>query len=194
MTGLDKIIEQIKVDTDIACESILKEARATSQRILDEAKTAGENEARKIELSAQEKVRDISLRAESAAALEKKKATLYAKQTAISTMLFEAKKYILSLPDDEYFDLILKMVRKNAMDINGEIIFSQEDKKRLPHDFEQKLFDASNGKLTVSKAFIKHTGGFILSYGGIEENCTFDAVFASESERLSDEISHLLFT
>ena len=36
-------------------------------------------------------------------------------------------------------------------------------------------------------------GGFLLVYGGIEENCTISAVFASKREELSDQVNRLLF-
>ena len=36
-------------------------------------------------------------------------------------------------------------------------------------------------------------GGFLLVYGGIEENCTIRAVFDSKREELSDHVNRLLF-
>ena len=36
-------------------------------------------------------------------------------------------------------------------------------------------------------------GGFVLLYGGIEENCTFKAMFDSKKGELSDKVHVLLF-
>ena len=36
-------------------------------------------------------------------------------------------------------------------------------------------------------------GGFILCYGGIEENCSFDAIFDSAREHLQDAVQRILF-
>ena len=36
-------------------------------------------------------------------------------------------------------------------------------------------------------------GGFVLTYGGIEENCTIRAVFAAKKDELSDKVHEMLF-
>ena len=36
--------------------------------------------------------------------------------------------------------------------------------------------------------------GFVLTYGGIEENCSFDAIFDSARETLQDKAQELLFS
>ena len=37
-------------------------------------------------------------------------------------------------------------------------------------------------------------GGFILTYGGIEENCTIKAVFDAKREELADVVKRQLFS
>ena len=64
---------------------------------------------------------------------------------------------------------------------------------RLPEGFINRLNSASNGSLTLSGEAADIDAGFILKYGGIEQNCSFDAVFAGESEYLSDRAGRLLF-
>ena len=36
-------------------------------------------------------------------------------------------------------------------------------------------------------------GGFILIYGGIEENCSIDAMFAEKRDELLDQVRKILF-
>ena len=36
-------------------------------------------------------------------------------------------------------------------------------------------------------------GGFVLVYGGIEENCSFEAMFAAQREKLQDQVHAFLF-
>ena len=38
------------------------------------------------------------------------------------------------------------------------------------------------------------TNGFVLVYGGIEENCTIDALFDARRDELSDIVQRLLFS
>ena len=53
---------------------------------------------------------------------------------------------------------------------------------------------AKGGKLIVSKEERNIQGGFVLIYGGIEENCTFKAMFDSRRGELSDKVHALLFS
>ena len=51
------------------------------------------------------------------------------------------------------------------------------------------------GKLTLLKEGNDTIrGGFVLLYGGIEENCTFKAMFDSKKGELSDKVHVLLFS
>ena len=66
----------------------------------------------------------------------------------------------------------------------------------LPKGFEDTLNQAlaeKGGRLTVSGQAAAIDGGFILSYGGIEENCSFEALFDSAKETLQDKVQELLF-
>ena len=45
----------------------------------------------------------------------------------------------------------------------------------------------------MSDETIDTTGGFVLSYGGIEQNCTFKALIDAEREKLTDKVTKVLF-
>ena len=111
----------------------------------------------------------------------------------ISEMLKTGMETAKNLPDDEYFELILKMIGKNSQPGDGMISFGEKDLGRLPKDFLAKINSISKGKLTLSDKAAAIDAGFILSYGGIEENCSFDAIFLSEADNLSDRAGKLLF-
>ena len=51
-----------------------------------------------------------------------------------------------------------------------------------------------DASLHISDIPGKLDGGFILSYGEIEENCSIEALFDSERERLKDLVQEILFT
>ena len=110
--------------------------------------------------------------------------------------LDEAKQSLSALDGREYFTLIAEMLKKYAQPGEGEICFNERDLNRLPEGFEETISEiagAKGGSLTLSRTPCGIGGGFILVYGGIEENCSFDSVFADEKERLQDRIHEMLF-
>ncbi|XOQ45027.1 MAG: V-type proton ATPase subunit E [Clostridium sp.] len=196
MTGLDKIIQDIKSEADSAVNARLEKARAQAEEIRSKAQKDAAEQCAAIAKRAEEEANMIRERAKSAAALQTRKAILSAKQQLIADTIEKAKQSLYALPDDEYFSLILKMAVKYAMPRAGEILFSPADLKRLPKDFEKSLNDAVREKgasLKVSGQTRNIDGGFVLSYGGIEENCSFSALFEARRDELQDKVNQLVF-
>ncbi|MBQ3416439.1 MAG: V-type ATP synthase subunit E [Ruminococcus sp.] len=193
MSGIDKIIRQIESDTKDYCDEIIENAQIKADAVIAQT----EKEADEIRTSSaakiEQKLSDINARAKSSAALEEKKAFLSAKQRVICDMLSAALSNAKDLSDDEYFSLILKMIENHSQDDRGVICFGEKDLGRLPQGFEKQINDVSKGALVISKDPIDIDAGFVLSYGGIEENCSFDAIYRSKAEVLSDRASSLLF-
>ena len=111
-------------------------------------------------------------------------------------MLQKAYERIQSLDAQSYFEMVEKLLDKYTLAQEGEIYFSKEDLERMPEGFEQKIRQTAvlkGGALTVSKEPRQIDGGFILVYGGIEENCTIKALFEAKREELSDKVHSLLF-
>ncbi len=194
MAGLDKILGSIKAESDEAVAARIDEARQRAEAIKKEAEDSVKDECTGIEERGKRNAEDTVSRAESAAALLKRKAVLAEKQAMIAEVFDEAKQKLLELPDDKYTDTITQIAVKNALPQEGSIIFSAADKKRLPSSFESDLNSRlKGGKLKVSDDTIDTVGGFVLSYGGIEQNCTFAALIEAEREKLTDKVSKILF-
>lgn len=194
MTGLEKIIEEIRTEAAQNADEVISKAKKEAEVVLSDAKEKGNKQADLIIENAKKKSEDILLRGESSANLEKQKAMLSAKQKVINEMLENTLSYMENLEDDEYFSLILKLIKNNSQPQKGEIVFSQKDVSRLPKGFMEKVNNVSKGELVLSKNTAGIKSGFVLIYGGIEENCSFDAIFRSKHEELTDEISALLFS
>lgn len=193
MTGLDKIIAQIRLDAESTCERINSKSSAECLKILENAKAEAQAVLEEGEAKALKKYDDIIARANSAAELEERKITLNAKQSVISTMISTTLESLRNLPDKEYFELIYKMISKYSEESEGVVSFSEKDLARLPADFEEKVSNTSKAKLTVNKAPVLIDGGFILTYGGVDVNCSFSALFSDNSEKISDSVARLLF-
>lgn len=196
MTGLEKILIEIEDEAKNAAAATVKVAQQDADALIAKAKVQGEEKSIAISKQSEADVSDYLSRAKSAAALQKRKSILNAKQEMINAVIEKAQDTILHLSDKEYFDTILKMIEKHALAQDGEIAFSPVDLKRMPSGFEaqiNKAISKKNATLKVSKDTKNINGGFVLTYGGVEENCSIDALFDAAHETLQDKVHEILF-
>jgi V/A-type H+-transporting ATPase subunit E len=193
MSGIDKIIQEIETNTAQSCDSVLAQARQKADTIIADAQKQADQILADGKDRTAAHVADIKKRGDSAAELEEKRVMLVTKQQIINTMLQEGLATAKSLPKDEYFALIKSMVAKYSMEDEGVIFFGENDNHRLPVDFLSELNQAAKGGIVLSSEPAPIDAGFILKYGGIEQNCSFDAIFAGEAEELCDKAGRLLF-
>ena len=197
MTGLEKMKSQILDEANRSAGEILEQAKKEADAVMAEARKNAEAECQRISEKSEADAESLKGRAESSCDLQKRKAVLKAKQEVISEILKRAYKKMLASDTETYFDIIRKMLNKYVLPEEREICFSSDDKKRMPDGFEKEIAAiaaAKGGKLIVSKEERNIQGGFVLIYGGIEENCTFKAMFDSRRGELSDKVHALLFS
>ena len=196
MTGLETIVEQILQEARQNAEEIGAEADRNVDSIIANAKkTVDKMNAESAEKLAQAE-KAGAFRAKSSSELKKRQAVLRAKQAIINDMLDKAYAQMVSLPDDEYFGVILKCLENSVQKKSGTMIFSARDRKRLTPEIEAeigRIAAAHGGSLDISDECCDIEGGFILAYGGIEENCSFKALFDANKESLADKVNHFLF-
>lgn len=196
MTGLDTIVEQILQEAQKEAEEIKAQAARNADSIIANAKKTVD----KMNEDTGEKVAQAeksgSFRAKSSSELKKRQAILAAKQIIIGNMLDKAYDAMVALPDEEYFRVIIRCLEKSVQPKNGEICFSRKDRKRLTPQTEKQIEQiaaAHGGSLKVSDGNCDIDGGFVLIYGGIEENCSFRAMLDANREHLADKVNELLF-
>jgi len=197
MTGLEKILYQIEEEAKSSAEKIVEDANKEAQAILTKADATCQEMMAAAEHKSAAVTQDILAKSRSAAAMQRKKDLLTAKQQVIGDVIDKAQKSLYAMDDAAYFALIEKMLEKFVLAETGEIRFNAKDQKRMPAGFEKKIAAAAQkkgGALTVSKESCDIDGGFLLVYGGIEENCSFAAMFAAEKESLQDKVYTLMFT
>lgn len=193
MAGIESITSLIKQEATENAEKIISEANKTANEILAEAKKAAD-EKTKAALATEKAERDAVInKAKSAAELQKRRDLLCAKQEIITEIIEKAKKTLSSLPDKEYFELLIKLVKKYETGQEGVLALGANDLKRVPSDFEESLKKASENKLTLSKEPINIKNGFLLLYGGIDINLSFDSLFDENLEELTDKVSAIVF-
>lgn len=196
MSGLDKMKARILEEAESSARDILDRAGEEADRILREAGTAADAAAAEIAAGAVRDSLERKRRAGAAADMQRKQAVLAAKQEMIREVLREAYEEILGLEAERYFGLMEKLLRKYVLPEEGEICFNSRDLERMPEGFSGRvrtIAAEAGGSLILSETPLDTDGGFLLVYGGIEENCTLKAVFSSRREELSDQVNRMLF-
>ncbi len=195
MTGLERIIEQIKIDSEQNVAQIIENAQAEADKIIEDAMNATEIECKEILSRGKEEAKVMDRIANSSAEQQLRRANLAAQREVIEDVFTAALNKLRSLPDKDYFLVLHRLASKNAENGEGEILLSEEDKNRMPEDFLQKLNEKLTGKgtLTLAKDTAETNGGLILRYGGIEINCTFASLIDGKRELLSDKLNKYIF-
>jgi len=196
MAGVDNIVKEILQEAENTAQGFLQEAREKADQILKEGAKADEKAAAAVAAKAEKAVSDLAARAVSQSALRKRQAVLAARQEIIDEVIHKAYMKLSTQDTDAYFSMVKKLVEKNVRAGDGRICFSETDLKAVPAGFEDelaKIAKAAGGTLKVSDTPVKIKSGFILSYGGIEENCSLDAIFAEKADALRDRANAILW-
>ena len=197
MTGLEKMKSQILDEARAAAESKISAAQAEADKILAEAQAEAENCKSSIFQKSERAIASYKERVASSNDLQRRTKLLAAKQEMIAQVLDKAYVSLESMGRREYFDMLLKMLEKYAQPQDGEIFFSPADLAKLPEGFADRIEETAKGRggsLKISKEGRNIENGFILAYGGIEENCTLRAMFDAKRDELSDKVHRILFS
>ena len=191
MTGLQGILEKIQEESAQQAAEIISTAEHEAALIVERAQIAAENNLKYAEQEAEETAADVLRCAKSSVDSEARQSLLSQKQHLIDQAIKTAYKAILQMPDGEYFAMIQKMIDRFATGQDGEIVFSEKDRKRLP--IKLKMGISLKKNLSLSERTQKMSGGFLLIYGDIEENCSFRALFDTAQDEIKDKVNTLLF-
>jgi len=195
---LEQLIERIMGDARERAEAITAESRRRSKEILSEADARAEELfRRKVEEARRnaeaEKRHQLTLEE-----LEARRGILEEKQSLIQQVFDRAVQAVVSLPGDQYVDLIVRLLVSAAGEEGGEVILSPGDRERFGEDAvaraNRRLVEEGRpGNLSLSPNARGIAGGFVLSAGGIETNNSLEAVIASRRDELEMRIVEILF-
>lgn len=189
MNGLDRILNEISADAQKAAENIIAQAEEEAKRITDRAKEQVAEITGDAEEKAELEYKRIIVRADSSAEVTKNRAMLRAKQDIINDILKTAHERLLGLKTEQYFAYMTGMLDRFAKK-GGELVMNDKDKRRATPAFKKAV---EKHGLALSEKTRDIDGGFVLVYGEIEENCSFEALMAEGRDRLHDEVNSFLF-
>ena len=126
--------------------------------------------------------------------MTKNRIILEGKLDIISSTLERALEVIKALPKKEYFEILKGLILKNVRKGEGVLRLSKEDTEKLPSNFIDSINNALKRGYKISLGESADIdSGFILVYGDIDINCSFDAVASAKREELRDTLNEMLF-
>lgn len=196
MAGIDNITNEILQDAKTKADGIIADANAKAKAVTDDADEKAAAYLKQADEKAAADTARTRERTASAAQMRARETKLAAKQQVIDEVIEKAYEKLDSQESSAYFAMIEKLLEGAVSAGEGIICFGARDLERLPADFEKKAAAVGKKKgavLRVSSTPEKIENGFILKYGGIEENCTLRALFAQKRDELRDRVNGILW-
>ena len=198
MKGTEKIIAHIRADGDAEAKKIIDAASKQAEEKRAESFKAALSEYEKLMQAGNAECEDILSGSRRIAEMEAKKSVLSVKQEMISAAFDAAREEIVNMPRDKYTQVLARMAAEAAASGMEEIVLNARDKAEVGKSVckaANELLSAKGtpGKLTVSEDTADISGGVIVRFGGIETNCSIDALIRQRRSGLSTEVAAALF-
>lgn len=198
MKGTEKIIAHIRADGDAEAKKIIDAASKQAEEKRAESFKAALSEYEKLMQAGNAECEDILSGSRRIAEMEAKKSVLSVKQEMISAAFDAAREEIVNMPRDKYTQFLARMAAEAAAGGMEEIVLNARDKAEIGKSVckaANELLSAKGtpGKLTVSEDTADISGGVIVRFGGIETNCSIDALIRQRRSGLSTEVAAALF-
>ena len=183
----EKIINQIKKDSEIEVKKILGEAEKQAQSILQSAKKEAEKEAEKIldnGINQSENLKKILI---SKANQEVKRDIMNAREDVIDECFTKAYHKLSILKGDNYEKLVRKLIKDGYSKLgeNYTVLVSRDIDKKIAQDLQINVTGS-----------IESSGGVVLksSDGKVTLDHTFDGILKREKNKIRIIVGKLLFS
>ncbi len=194
MNGIERITARLDADTQAEIDRIRERAKAEAEKVAQGYRTQTESETAELRERSRRAAAEREERLVSAAQMEARKTALAARQEMVDKAYDLALEKLCSLPEEQYIQTVAALLVQAAPDGKGEVIFSKEQRERVGTAAvalaNSRLGD---GTLTVSAQTRPLKGGFILSNGRVEVNCSFDTLVRLQRAETAGEVAKRLF-
>ena len=193
MNGIEKITKRIEAQAQAEIDRILAEAKERADEI--HAQAEAQAEAERVALTARnEKVAaEREERLVGAAQMEAKKIVLAARQEQLEKAYAKALETLCSMPDEQYTKTLAALLEQAAPDGKGSVIFAPDVRERIGAATVALANEKLKGSLTLAEETRPMQGGFILSKGNVEVNCTFETLVRLQKAETAGAVLKKLF-
>lgn len=195
---LEKLIERIVNEAEREASQIRKKAEEERERILAAARAEAQEIKEKVLQSYRREAEEEKKRRVTTENLETRTALLGEKQDLIKSVIDEVVRSVKRMPEDEYIELLLRMISGVALRSKAEVILSASDRLRIGETLVNKANESFRqagvtSELSLSPETREMEGGFIIRSEGIEINSSIEALINSKREELEQRIAFILF-
>lgn len=190
--SLAQITEKISSDARAAADKILKEAREQETKIKEDASA----EVRQIEESTKERFEkerpEIFKRRDIVAKLDINKLHLKTQRDLIRDVFNGALDKLRNLDKDHYLKFCHALLKK-AVVTGKEVLTVAKDEKFISSDWLKQFNSENNTEITMSPTHGDFTGGFVLTNGRVDVNCSWEMLVQNAQENMETEVVRRLF-
>ncbi|WP_295584750.1 V-type ATP synthase subunit E [uncultured Oscillibacter sp.] len=194
MNGIERITARIDAETQAEIDRIRENAEAEAEKIAQRYWSQAETEAADLRGRSERAAAEREERLVSSAQMDARKTALAARQEMVDKAYALALEKLCTLPDEQYIQTVAALLVQAAPDGTGEVIFSKEQRERVGSAAVALANSRlGSGKLTVSAQTRPLKGGFILSNGRVEVNCSFDTLVRLQRTETAGAVAQQLF-
>lgn len=199
MNGAEKIKDRILADAENSKNKILDDANREAQSIIENAEKEAFQKVTIMTEKAREEALLIKQRFHAAEGMEDRKKVLKVRQDSVDEAFNIAISRLVNLSDEQYRLFLESIILDIAKEEAGVIALNEKDKVRLGENFlsnvnEKLKSKGKNAKLTLAVEPLNSCGGFILQYGDMELNSTFEILLTMARPSLESEVAAILFS
>ncbi len=196
MNGIEKIIARIESDCQAECQQILDAANTQAQQLISDAEQAAQREYGAIIAQGKRMAEQNRLLIVSAASAEAGRRILAVKQKMLDRAYDLAMEQLCALPEKAEF--LAKLICRASTSGRETVIMNPHDRQSIGSQTVELANNmlAASGKppeLTLSERTGDFRGGFYLSAGNIETNCTFELLISKHRGSCAAETAKALF-
>lgn len=183
----EKIIEQIKKDSEKQIEEILKAAEKQANSIINTAKKEAEIESEKILSEGKKQSETIKKILVSKAHQDVKREIMKVQENIIEECFTKAQHKLSTLNKEEYKKIVNKLMDDGCKKLGGQctVVVSRDIDKKIAENMGLKII----GTMEVSGGVILKSGD-----GKITLDNTFDGILKREKDRIRIKVGKLLFS
>lgn len=198
MNGIEKITERIAAQNDTDIKALMNRAEAQAKAVYEGYAAAADDDYKATVKKGEKDARERVERLGSVAQLEARKLQLAAKQEMLEKAFELAYQKLLSLPEDQYAQLLTRLAVGASTTGSEALIFSQTDRSRYGKRVviaanEQLGKEGRTGNLTLSEESRDFQGGLYVQDGNVETNCTFRALIRLQRQNTAKDVAAVLF-